>query len=270
MKKRAQSYNKGREREKRVRVSEDIIWGIHPVYEALVREPRRIVEILAVKGKRGVNWEELLETARQKNVHLSFVDSLKITGTAASQVRHQGVIAKMSAVALSDPDMVISLFAEQVAAGKKPAIVVCDSLQDPHNLGAVIRSAYASGMLAAVVTAENSAPLGGVASKSAAGAMSHLPLCRVTNLVHFTQKLKKAGAWVFGAVKDDTAESLFSTDLNLPVAIIVGSEGKGLRPLVKKQCDVLVSIPMTGNLDSLNSSVAAAVIMFESLRQRMA
>ncbi len=265
-----QQYTKAKAREKRVRIGDDLLWGIHPVFEALVYEPERIVEILAVKGKRGIKWEELIETARRNKVRLSFVDSLKITGEHASQVRHQGVIAKMSAVALSSPDTILSLFTEQVTAGKKPVMIVCDSLQDPHNLGAIIRSAYASGMLAAVVTAENSAPLGGIAAKSAAGAMSHLPICQVINLATFLQRLKKAGAWVFGAVKDDTAGSLFTTDLNLPAAIIVGSEGKGLRPLVKKQCDLLVSIPMQGDLDSLNSSVAAAVIMFESLRQRLA
>ncbi len=270
MKRQVQHSAKKKGREKRVRISDDLLWGIHPVLEALANEPERIVEILAVKGKRGAKWEELLDVARQKNVHLSFVDSFKITGEYASQVRHQGVLAKMSAAALAASDTVISLFTEQVAAGKKPVMILCDSLQDPHNLGAIIRSAYASGMLAAVVTAENSAPLGGTAAKSAAGAMSHLPICRVTNLVTFIQKLKKAGAWVFGAVKDETAESLFTTDLNLPAAIIVGSEGRGLRPLVKKQCDFLVSIPMLGDLDSLNSSVAAAVFMFESLRQRLA
>ncbi len=265
-----QQSPKAKVREKRVRIGDDLLWGIHPVFEALVHEPERIVTILAVKGKRGIKWEELIETARQKKIHLSFVDSLKITGENVSQVRHQGVIAKMSAVALSTSDTILSLFAEQVAAGKKPVMIVCDSLQDPHNLGAIIRSAYASGMLAAVVTAENSAPLGGIAAKSAAGAMSLLPICRVTNLAHFLQRLKQAGAWVFGAVKDDTAESLFTTDLNIPAAIIVGSEGKGLRPLVKKQCDFLISIPMQDGLDSLNSSVAAAVLMFESRRQRMA
>ena len=255
-------------REKRIKISEDLLWGIHPVFEALQNEPERIAEIFIIKGKHGTKWEELIESARKEKTKLSFVDSFKISGENASQVRHQGVIARMSTVALSSSDAIIDLFAEKTAAQENPVLIVCDTLQDPHNLGAIIRSAYASGMIALVTTAENSAPLGGIVAKSAAGAMSHLPICRVTNLSDFLMKLKKVGAWVFGAVKDDDAVSLYSADLNLPAVIVVGSEGKGIRPLVKKHCDILISIPMAGDLDSLNSSVAAAVIMFESLRQK--
>lgn len=119
------------------------------------------------------------------------------------------------------------------------------------------------------MTRERSAPLGGTAAKASAGAMSHIALCQVTNLVSALKKLKKAGAWVFGAVKDADASSLYDTDLNVPACVVVGGEGSGLRPLVKKECDMLISIPMAGDLDSLNSSVAAAVILFEALRQSL-
>jgi 23S rRNA (guanosine2251-2'-O)-methyltransferase len=124
-------------------------------------------------------------------------------------------------------------------------------------------------MAGVVITREKSAPLGGTAAKASAGAMSHIDIAQVTNLASALQQLKKAGAWIFGAVKESDAQSLYQTDLRLPTCFVVGSEGKGIRPLVRKQCDVLTSIPMIGTLDSLNSSVAAGVIMFEALRQNL-
>ena len=147
--------------------------------------------------------------------------------------------------------------------------MACDSIQDPPNLGAIIRSAQAAGVNQLIVTRERSAPLGGTAEKSSAGAMSRVNICRVTNLSEALKKIKNAGGWIFGAVKDDEAQSIYHTDFNLPVCLVVGNEGSGLRPLVKRHCDVLVSIPMAGEIDSLNSSVAAAVILFEMLRQSL-
>ena len=123
------------------------------------------------------------------------------------------------------------------------------------------------GVSGVVLTRERSAPLGGTAAKSSAGAISHIDICQVTNLAESLKQLKEAGAWIFGAVKDATAQSIFTTDFALPACLVVGGEGQGIRPLVRKQCDVLVSIPMVGTLDSLNSSVAAGIIMFEMLRQ---
>ncbi len=257
------------DREKRIKVSEDLIWGIHPVLEALQQEPQRIAEIYLLKDKKGSKHEAVIEEARQHGVKLSFFSTMKITGEGASQVRHQGMIARMNQTATLPFEKLLQHFEEQVQQGKSPRIMVCDSLQDPHNLGAVIRSAHASGMSAVLITSENSAPLSGTAAKASAGAISHIDICQVTNLATALQKLKKAGAWIFGAIKDGDAQSLYRTDLRLPACIIVGSEGKGIRPLVRKQCDILVSIPMVGQLDSLNSSVAAGIIMFEALRQNL-
>lgn len=257
-------------RERRIRVSDDLLWGVHPVYEALTEEPERIAELILVKEKRGTKWEEIIEMARRAGVNLSFVASLIITGENVSQIRHQGVVARMSQTALLPFESLLKKFEVSVKKGEQPRLIVLDSLQDPHNLGAIIRSAHASGMSGALLTSEKSAPLGGTAAKSSAGAISHIDICQVTNLASALQKLKKAGAWVFGAVKDGEAQSLYNTDFGLPACIVVGSEGKGIRPLIRKQCDVLVSIPMVGNLDSLNSSVAAGVIMFEAMRQSIA
>lgn len=256
--------------EKRIRISDDLLWGTHPVVEALQQEPDRVAEVILVKERHGKKQEEIVELARKAGVKLTFVPALRLTGEGASQVRHQGVVARTSASALLDFDQLVDKFSTQVAAGERPRLIVCDSLQDPHNLGAIIRSALASGASGVVLTRERSAPLGGAAAKTSAGAMSHIDISQVTNLATALQKLKKAGAWIFGAVKDEEAQSLYQTDLNVPACIVVGSEGKGIRPLVRKECDFLVAIPMVGTLDSLNSSVAAAVILFEALRQSLA
>jgi 23S rRNA (guanosine2251-2'-O)-methyltransferase len=255
--------------EKRIKISEDLLWGTHPVVEALTHEPDRVAEIILLKDRHGKKQEDIIDLARQAKVKVTFVSALRLTGEGASQARHQGVIARTSASSLMDFDLMVEKFAASVQAGERPRIIVCDTLQDPHNLGAIIRSALASGVSGVVITRERSAPLGGTAAKSSAGAMSHIDISQVTNLSEALKKLKEAGAWVFGAVKDDAAQSLYATDLNLPACVVVGSEGKGIRPLVRKECDVLVSIPMVGTLDSLNSSVAAAVIMFEAMRQSL-
>ncbi len=259
-------------RDKRViKLSDDLLWGIHPVAEALLKEPDRIVELIVQKDKRGSKWEEIINAARQSDIKLSFVTSFKISADDddSRQIRHQGIVARMSSTALLPFELLLQRFEERVKQGELPRLIVCDTIQDPHNLGAIIRSAHASGMSAVVVTREKSAPIGGVAAKSSAGAISHIDISQVTNLATALQQLKKAGAWVFGAVKDNEAQSLYQTDLCLPACIVVGSEGKGIRPLVQKQCDILVSIPMIGQLDSLNSSVAAGVIMFEAMRQNL-
>lgn len=256
--------------ERRVRLSEDLLWGTHPVVEALTKEANRVTEVILLKDRRGKKQDEIVELARKAGVKVSFVPAFRLTGEGASQVRHQGVLARTSSSSLKDFEELVEKFAARVRAGERPRLIVCDTLQDPHNLGAIIRSALASGVSGVVITRERSAPLGGTAAKSSAGAMSHIDICQVTNLTSALQKLKNAGAWVFGAVKDEAAQSLYATDLQVPACIVVGSEGKGIRPLVRKECDVLISIPMVGTLDSLNSSVAAAVIMFEAMRQSLA
>jgi 23S rRNA (guanosine2251-2'-O)-methyltransferase len=253
----------------RIRLSDDLLWGIHPIFESLEKEPERITEIILQKDKRGGKIEGIVEMARLHNIKLSFRDSLQLTGEGSSQVRHQGVIAHISNTPLVEFALFIKEMAERIESGERVRLMICDSLQDPHNLGAIIRSALASGAAGVIVTRERSAPLGGTAAKASAGAMSHIALCQVTNLVTALKDLKKVGFWIFGAVKESDAQSLYVTDLTVPSCLVVGSEGKGIRPLVKRECDVLISIPMSGTLDSLNSSVAAAVILFEARRQHL-
>jgi 23S rRNA (guanosine2251-2'-O)-methyltransferase len=256
--------------EKRIRLSEDLLWGIHPIFEGLEKEPERFTEIILQRDKRGGKIEEIVEMARTHGIKLSFVESLRLAGEGAPQVRHQGIVARISETPLVDLADLVAKMKARIALGEKVRLMICDSLQDPHNLGAIIRSALAAGAAGVVVTRERSAPLGGTAAKASAGAMSHIDICQVTNLVAALKELKAAGFWIFGAVKDSDAQSLYKTDLAVPACLVVGSEGKGIRPLVKKECDILISIPMTGTLDSLNSSVAAAVILFEAMRQSLA
>ncbi len=255
--------------ERKIRMSDDLLWGIHPVFEALEQETDRISEIILVKDRKGGKREDIIEKAKAAGIKINFVAALRLLGENASQVRHQGVVAKMSQTSLMPFDDLLDKFEKLVKEGSNPRIIVLDTLQDPHNVGAIIRSAHASGFDGVLLTRERSAPIGGTAAKSAAGAMSHIDICQVTNLAQALQSLKKVGAWVFGAIKDADAQSLYQADLVLPACVVVGSEGSGIRPLVRKQCDVLLSIPMEGQLDSLNSSVAAGVIMFEMLRQRI-
>lgn len=262
--------DKGGGGEKRLRLGEDLLWGVHPVFETLDKTPEIVAEVVVQKDRRGGKVEKIVEMARARNIKVTFCESLRLTGEGSQQARHQGLAARVSGAPLTDFSQVLEQCARRIAAGEAVRLVVCDSLQDPHNLGAIIRSALAAGAAGAVVTRERSAPLGGTAAKASAGAMAHLPLCQVTNLVSALKDLKKAGFWIFGAVKEDEARSLYDTDLTVPCCLVVGSEGKGLRPLVRRECDLLVSIPMRTSLDSLNSSVAAAVILFEALRQNLA
>jgi 23S rRNA (guanosine2251-2'-O)-methyltransferase len=255
--------------EKRIRFSDDMLWGIHPVVEALGQEPGRFTEIILQKDKRGSKIEEIVTLARSAGIKLTFVDNLKLTGEGSAQIRHQGVVANLTETPLLDFDDLKEKMLGRLAQKIPTRLMVLDSLQDPHNVGAIIRSALASGAAGVIITRERSAPLGGTAAKSSAGAMSHIDICQVTNLSRALQELKEIGFWVFGAVKDADAHSLYTVDLSVPACLIVGSEGKGIRPLVKKECDYLISIPMEGDLDSLNSSVAAGVILFETQRQSL-
>jgi 23S rRNA (guanosine2251-2'-O)-methyltransferase len=255
--------------ERRIRLSDDLLWGIHPVMEALEKEAGKITEIILQKERKGEKWEEIVQLSRTHKIKISFVSSLRLTGPESAQVRHQGIVARTSTTSFLSFEDLLKDFTARVGQGENPRLVACDSLQDPHNLGAIIRSAHAAGFDGVILTRERSAPLGGTAAKASAGAVSHIAVYQVTNLSESLKQLKKAGAWVFGAVKDATAQSLYATDFSLPTCVVIGGEGQGIRPLVRRQCDVLISIPMLGTLDSLNSSVAAGVIMFEILRQTL-
>lgn len=255
-------------RERRIRYGDDLLWGIHPILEVLQTQPERLIELLIQKDKHSRGLQEIIETARRLRIKCSFVDKLKITGTPDS-LNHQGIVAKSAPIPLLPFADLIGWFEKLSRQGETPKLMACDSIQDPHNLGAIIRSAHAAGVSHLVLTRDRTAPLAGTTAKASAGAIAKMKISQVTNLAEALKKIKDAGGWIFGAVKDDQAASIYETDFNVPACLVVGNEGSGIRPLVKRNCDVLVSIPMAGEIDSLNSSVAAAIILFEMLRQSL-
>jgi len=248
-----------------------LYWGIHPVLEILKTCPQQLKDIYITRGKPSARQQEIMTHARQQQIRIH-ADPAAFAATLqryhADQVAHQGVLA------LGDPFSVLTL-ADLVAALQTdpqsfppPTIIALDSIQDPQNVGAIMRSALAAGVAGIIIAKDRAAPLRGAVAKASAGAIAHLRVCQVINLPSALQQLKKAGLWVFGTTKDADL-SLYKADFSGPVCLVMGSEEKGLRPLVRKQCDFLVSIPMQGGLDSLNASTAAAVVLFEIVRQRV-
>ncbi|MCW5214772.1 23S rRNA (guanosine(2251)-2'-O)-methyltransferase RlmB, partial [Desulfobulbus sp. US5] len=176
--------------------------------------------------------------------------------------RHQGVVARQTEAELLPLEELL----EQALADSH-RILILDSIQDPRNLGSILRSALAAGFRSIILTRERSAPLSGTVARTSAGAISHLRIAQVVNLVTTLELLKEHGFWIYGSVVEASAPSIYSTDFSGQLGLVIGSEGKGIRPLVRKHCDQLVTIPMSTDFDSLNASVAAALIMFEVVRQ---
>jgi len=234
-----------------------IIYGINPVVEAL-RAGR--VDELWVADRKSDRMRQLLDEARAAGVRARAIDDDGLRRLARGGV-HQGVAARTRAL----PAATLESLAD--ASAGAPLIVVLDGVEDPHNVGAILRSLHAAGGSGMVRQTRHAAPLDGAAAKASAGAVHHLPVADVVNVARAVDDLKKAGVWTVGL--DADAETRYDEiDLTLPTAIVVGAEDSGLRRLVRERCDRLVSIPMRGRLGSLNVSVAAAVVLFEAVRQR--
>ena len=247
--------------------AEDLIWGINAVWEALAQPSGSTVsEILVQAGKAGPRLQEIIDTARERSVALRFVDPARMR--VPRTCRHQGVVARLSEAKLLDLEDLLASLGE-IRQGEAPRILVLDSIQDPRNLGSILRSALAAGFSRVIMTRERSVPVTGTVARTSAGAVAHMQICRVVNLVDALDTLKANGFWVFGAVAETDVGSIYNADFSGPIALVIGSEGKGIRPLVRRQCDHLVTIPMGGSFNSLNASVAAAVIMFEVARRSL-
>jgi 23S rRNA (guanosine2251-2'-O)-methyltransferase len=235
-----------------------IIYGINPVLEAL-RAGR--VESIRVSHRVDARLSALVEAARRAGAAINRVDARELDRVSNGGV-HQGVVAFV-------PDQE-SLGAEDlvtVAVGA-PLIVVLDGVEDPHNVGAILRTVDAAGANGVVRQQRHAAPLGGATAKASAGAVSHVKIADVVNIARALESLKDAGVWTVGLAGD--AEKRYDqVDYTLPTALVVGAEGAGLRRLVRERCDWLVSIPMQGHVQSLNVSVAAGVVLFEAVRQRL-
>ena len=244
-------------------VASDLLWGINSVYEAL-QQRQAITEVLIQQGKTGGRLQQIIELAKNAGVPVRFVDQRRLG--VPSTIRHQGVVARHSAAPLLSLDDLLTLL-PQSSTGKHPRLLVLDSIQDPRNLGSILRSALASGFGHVILPRERSAPVTGTVVRTSAGATAHLHICQVVNLADTLNRLKEWGFWIFGSVVEAEAQSIYTADFSGPVCLVIGSEEKGIRPLVKKQCDQLVTIPMQTSFNSLNASVAAAIIMFEIARR---
>ncbi|MCF6290275.1 MAG: 23S rRNA (guanosine(2251)-2'-O)-methyltransferase RlmB [Desulfobacterales bacterium] len=244
----------------------ELLWGVHPVLEMLRDNPQRVSEITIHRSRSGPRIQEIIDLARGAGIKLRF-DTPRGKGPAGDidGKGRQGVIARVLPFALLSLDGLIERLR---SVDGTPLLLALDTIQDPHNLGAIIRTALAAGAHGVIITRERSAPLSGTVAKASAGAVARMDICRVTNLVTTLKRLQKEGIWVFGTVKDGPL-TIHQAEFTRPLCLVVGGEGKGIRPLVREQCDYLVTIPMQGRLDSLNSSVAAAVSLYEIVRQRM-
>ena len=241
---------------------EDIIEGRNAVIEAL-RAGRTIDKIFIQKGDTDKTLGHIASKARDAGVVVVDADKRKLDGMSQTHA-HQGVIAL---AALREYCSVADILAIAKERNEPPFVVVCDEISDPHNLGAVIRTAEAAGVHGIIIPKRRSAGLTSIVDKTSAGAAEHMAVARVPNLSAAVKELQEAGIWVYGTAAEGGSE-LWQTDLKGPIAVVIGSEGDGISRLLRENCDFLVSIPMLGKVSSLNASAAAAVLIYEVLRQR--
>ncbi|MCI8870855.1 MAG: 23S rRNA (guanosine(2251)-2'-O)-methyltransferase RlmB [Lawsonibacter sp.] len=242
--------------------NDGVIEGRNAVVEAL-RAGTAIDKIYMLKGDSSPVLGHIASAAREKGVVVVDADRRKLDGISRTHA-HQGVIALCAVREYASVDDILAAAREK---GEPPLIVVCDELSDPHNLGAVIRTADAAGAHGVIIPKRRSAGLTAVVAKTSAGAVAHVPVARVPNLPALLKELKQAGVWVFGTAAQGST-TLYRADLKGPAAIVIGSEGAGMGRLVAESCDFTVSIPMFGQINSLNASAAAAVLLYEAVRQR--
>ena len=242
--------------------TEDIIEGRNAVLEAL-RAGTTINKVFIAKGDVDSALRHIASTAREVGTVVVEVDKRKLD-TMSSTHAHQGVIALASCVSYATVDEIIKNSQDK----SEPAlIVICESISDPHNLGAIIRTCEAVGAHGVIIPKRRSAGLNSTVAKTSGGAVYHMPVARVTNINATIKELKNAGFWIFGTTVTGDS-NLWKTDFNAPCVIVIGSEGSGISRLVSDNCDYLINIPMYGKMSSLNASVSAAIILYEVKRQR--
>ena len=242
----------------------EMIEGRNAVLEAL-RAGRALDKVYIARGETDKALAHIAGLARERGVSVSDCDRRKLDAMSVTKA-HQGVIAVCAVREYASLDDILALAESR---GEAPFVVVCDEISDPHNLGAIIRSAECVGAHGVVIPKRRSAGLTAVVGKTSAGAAEHLPVARVANISAALQELKDRGLWVYGAAAEGSSP-MWETDLTGPLALVIGSEGEGLGRLVRERCDFLVSIPLRGKVGSLNASTAAAVLMYEVLRQKLA
>jgi 23S rRNA (guanosine2251-2'-O)-methyltransferase len=236
--------------------------GIHAVREALEAN-RPLDSMMVAKGSHGSRIEDLVRLARQNNVPVRFEERIQLDRTAGTR-EHQGVVAFVAAAPVSSFE---DLLKPRDTNGRPGLVVLLDGVEDPQNLGAIVRTSLTAGAHGVVIPERRAAGLTDTVARASAGALAHMPVARVKNLARAMEEMKEAGFWLVGL--DERAEQCYTeVDLKVPIGLVLGGEGKGLHALTRERCDFLVSIPTTGPVRALNVSVAAGVVLFEVVRQR--
>lgn len=243
--------------------ADGLIEGRNAVMEAL-RAGTSIDKIYLQKGETDRTLGHIASTAREKGIVVVDADKRKLDFMSRTKA-HQGVIALASVREYVSVEDILDIARQK---GENPLLVVCDEISDPHNLGAIIRTAECAGAHGVIIPKRRSAGLTSIVGKTSAGAVSYVPVARVPNIAALLKDLQKAGVWVFGTAAEGST-TLYDADLRGSAAIVIGSEGDGMSRLVREGCDFLVSIPMKGKISSLNASAAAAILLYEAVRQRM-
>lgn len=236
--------------------------GKNPVLEAL-RAGRSMNKILLAKGLNKGFQKEIQAIAKERHIMLQYVDKKQLDFIAKND-NHQGVVAQVAAKDYVEWEDILTGVKEKEIT---PLFIILDGVEDPHNFGAILRTADAAGAHCVIIQKHRAVPLTSGVAKASAGAVEYVPVARVTNLAQTMEKLKEAGFWIVGSDAQGNMK-YYEADLQGPIAIVLGSEGKGMGKLVKEKCDYLVNIPMYGKVNSLNVSVAASVLLYEIARQR--
>lgn len=243
--------------------NENMLEGRNAVTEAL-KAGRAADKVFLASGDTDSTLRYIASLAKKAGAVVTYCDRRKLD-TMSQTGAHQGVIAMFAAREYCTVQDILQIAKDR---GEAPLIVICDEITDPHNLGAILRTAECVGAHGVIIPKRRSSGLTAVVAKAAAGALEYMPVARVSNLTAAINTLKDNGVWIYGTAADG-AESLYQTDLTGPVAMVIGSEGAGMGRLVSEACDFMVSIPMYGHINSLNASNAAAILLYEALRQRM-
>jgi 23S rRNA (guanosine2251-2'-O)-methyltransferase len=241
----------------------EILYGIHPVNEALKAGRRDFMEIYLAAEKISGRAMQTAALAESRGIPVKKMSAARL-GIITRSEMHQGIGAGVGPYPLADMETILNTSAK---GGGRHFLLLLDNIIDPHNFGALVRTADSVGMDGILMPKDRSAPVSPAVSKASSGALEHVLLARVTNMVSAIRELKARGIWIVGMARD-AEQSLFRSDLTDPIAIVIGGEEKGIRPLVKKNCDFLVRIPQAGRVESLNASAAGAVVMYEAYRQR--
>ena len=239
------------------------IYGFHSIEAQLNSNPECILNVFVQTGRSDSRMSEMTSFLNTQKINFSKIDKNKLDRLTKGEP-HQGIVAEIILPSLSGQEALISFVTK---LSSSPLILMLDSIQDPRNLGACLRSANAAGVDCVVINKDGSAPINAVVHKTSAGAINQLKIFQVTNLVRAIKALKDKKLWVIG-LDDSVSTSLYDVNLIDPTVIVMGTEGKGLRQLIKKTCDQLATIPMIGNVESLNVSVATGIALFEGRRQR--